>query len=483
MASFNRVTFSGSTDTISVPFGYLDKSHVVVSLNGVVLASGAYSWPSNGQVKITAGNPAAGVVGEARRVTPASPLVNFEPGNLDTDDLDTASLQAIYIAEEAKDSTSDINTRVWYSAGFQTGGTITKGSLDVVPKFDAAGNLIPGPSVAEVSTAQAYAVAALGYRNEAENFSIAAATFNPANFYTKTQADGIFATITSVSGSIATINNALGNRVQVDAAQSFSTAQQDRGRANIGVQGRNLIINGQGRINQRVYASGVATTGANQFTLDRWFVLTSGQNLSFTGDDSRRVMTAPAGGVAQVIEGSSVVGGTYVLNWTGTATATVNGTARTKGEAFTLPANTNVTVRFSGGTFTDVQLELASVPSVFERLSFSQELLNCCAFYEKSYNYSVAPGTLTQVGQFSFQQASAVRPISFVPFKARKRGTPTVTIRNPVTATQSLRSVDNSADYTFTLQNQGEGGFGIFPSSGATGSTAFQWEADAEITS
>lgn len=148
-----------------------------------------------------------------------------------------------------------------------------------------------------------------------------------------------------------------------------------------GLTGRNLIINGSGRINQRLYTSGTATTAANQFTLDRWFVITSGQSLTFTGNDSARVMTAPAGGVAQVIEGANIVGGTYVLNWTGTATATVGGTARTKGETFTLAANTNVTVRFTGGTFSDVQLERGSVVTPFEYRSIGQELALCQRYY------------------------------------------------------------------------------------------------------
>lgn len=145
--------------------------------------------------------------------------------------------------------------------------------------------------------------------------------------------------------------------------------------------GRNLIINGSGRINQRGYVSGAATSGANQFTLDRWFVITSGQNLTFTGNDSGRVMTAPAGGVSQVIEGANIVGGTYVLNWTGTATATVGGTARTKGETFTLTANTNVTVTFASGTFTDVQLERGSVVTPFEWRPVGQELALCQRYY------------------------------------------------------------------------------------------------------
>lgn len=210
MASFNRVMFSGSTDTISVPFGYLDKSHVVVSLGGVVLSSGAYSWPSAGQVKITAGNPATGVVGEVRRVTPTTPIVDFEPGNLDTDDLDTASIQAIYLAEEAKDNTSDIIDRAWYTAGFQNGGLITKGAADVVPKFDASGNMVPGPSVANIDAAQGYALLALGYRNQAADFATLAATFDPANFYTKLQADARYYTRTDLDTKFDTKGNLSG---------------------------------------------------------------------------------------------------------------------------------------------------------------------------------------------------------------------------------------------------------------------------------
>jgi hypothetical protein len=180
----------------------------------------------------------------------------------------------------------------------------------------------------------------------------------------------------------------------------------------LNVSGRNLIINGRGRVNQRAYVSGTATTGANQYTLDRWRVVTSGQNLSFTGNDSARTMTALAGGVEQVIEASNVLGGTYVLNWTGTATGRVNGTIRAKGEAFTLPANTAATVRFTSGTFTDVQLE-QNVVTLYDNVGIDEELRRCQRYYE--------------TGEATHVLSSGGINYLYVPFKVAKRTAPTIT--------------------------------------------------------
>ena len=90
---------------------------------------------------------------------------------------------------------------------------------------------------------------------------------------------------------------------------------------------RNLLINGNYSINQRGYVSGTATTGANEYTLDRWKVLVSGQSVAFAASGNGNQVTAPAGGLQQVIENVNVGGGTYTLSWTGTATAAVNGAA------------------------------------------------------------------------------------------------------------------------------------------------------------
>jgi hypothetical protein len=140
---------------------------------------------------------------------------------------------------------------------------------------------------------------------------------------------------------------------------------------------RNKIINGNFGINQRVYVSGTATSGANQYTLDRWRVVTSGENLTFSASGIGNIVTAPAGGIEQVIEALNIEGGTYTLSWTGTATGAVNGSAISNGGQVTLPANTNAAIKFSSGTVSLVQLEEGSVVTPFENRPIGTELALC----------------------------------------------------------------------------------------------------------
>jgi hypothetical protein len=161
---------------------------------------------------------------------------------------------------------------------------------------------------------------------------------------------------------------------------------------------RNAIINGNPIINQRGYVSGTATSGANQYTLDRWRVVTSGQSITFTDSANVRTVTAPAGGCEQVVEGLNLITGTYTLNWTGTATATVAGNAVAKGGNVSITGGTDTTVRFSSGTFSLVQFEPGTVATPFERRSYGQELALCQRYYQKSYETGTAPGTATSAG-------------------------------------------------------------------------------------
>jgi len=164
---------------------------------------------------------------------------------------------------------------------------------------------------------------------------------------------------------------------------------------------RNAVINGNPTINQRGYVSGTATSGANQYTLDRWRVVTSGQSITWADSANVRTVTAPAGGVEQVVEGINLGTGTYTLSWTGTATATVGGTAIANGTTVSLTGGVNTTVRFINGTFSLAQLEPGTRATPFEQRPIGTELALCQRYYMK-YNthrqvgYTTAGGEITQ---------------------------------------------------------------------------------------
>ena len=199
---------------------------------------------------------------------------------------------------------------------------------------------------------------------------------------------------------------------------------------------RNLLINGNPIINQRGYVSGTATSGANQYTLDRWRVVTSGQSITFTDSANVRTVTAPAGGIEQVIEGLNILSGTYVLNWTGTATATVDGTSVAKGGTVTLTGGTNATVRFIGGTFALAQLEPGTVATPFERRSYGQELALCQRYYIAE--------TLPAI-RYGRDVASSRLSTVWVDFPVTMRATPTTTqVTSGSVGTQTVSASNRS---------------------------------------
>lgn len=156
---------------------------------------------------------------------------------------------------------------------------------------------------------------------------------------------------------------------------------------------RNLLINANAAINQRAYVSGTATVAANQYTVDRWRVITSGQSLAFAASGNGNAMTAPAGGLEQVIEGANIGIVNAVINWVGTATCTVDGVAKTKGQTVTLVPGTNCSVKFFGGTVSLPQIEAGAVPTPFEFRSVGTELALCQRYYQFAMNpvYYILP--------------------------------------------------------------------------------------------
>ncbi|MES1977565.1 MAG: hypothetical protein V4451_05980 [Pseudomonadota bacterium] len=149
--------------------------------------------------------------------------------------------------------------------------------------------------------------------------------------------------------------------------------------------GRNLLINGNFNVNQRAYVSATNTGTANQYTLDRWRVITSGQNLAFAASGNGNQVTAPAGGIEQIVRGANIGSAAGFINWSGTATCTVDGVAKTKGAAVVLVPGTNCSVKFFNGTVSRAQLETGAAATAYEDRPIELELLLAQGYWKKIF--------------------------------------------------------------------------------------------------
>ena len=165
---------------------------------------------------------------------------------------------------------------------------------------------------------------------------------------------------------------------------------------------RNVLINGEFRINQRAYAS-AANLASGSYGFDRWKSTFTNTTLTFTSASQGQMVTINSGGsIEQVIERENITAGTYILSWTGTATGRVYNTGATPPSyaaspiVVTLDGLANVEVEFtaSGGTQTlwKPQLEQNYQPTPFEQRPIGVELALCQRYYVRETYGSV--GTL-----------------------------------------------------------------------------------------
>lgn len=256
---------------------------------------------------------------------------------------------------------------------------------------------------------------------------------------------------------------------------------------------KNLLINASFTVSQRVYVSGTPTAAPNRYTLDRWKVITGGQSVTYTASGADFNVVAPSGGLEQIIESSLVGGGVYTISWEGTAQCRVNGAVVTNGQNVTLPAGVNASVSFNNGSVLRPQLELSPQKTQFERLGFAQELLRCQRYFQKSFDYTVAPANTTSTnGSFRvkfFQGVTgAFAALGTVQFKATMRVPPTVTLFNPVNAAavNPIRNFGAASDLPGIANNIGDGAMFVFVNnSSLTGGADYEllvhYTLDAEL--
>lgn len=207
----------------------------------------------------------------------------------------------------------------------------------------------------------------------------------------------------------------------------------------------NLFANGAFLINQRGYVSGTNTTTANQYTIDRIRVVTSGQNLTFTAGTFGNRITAPAGGAEQVIEGNRITGGEYACSWVGTGTIQINGVSKTKGETFTLPAGSNAVVKLFG----EIEQFMLTRPNMLGQFEYDyfEDYRICQRYYFKTFPYATAPAQNAGLsGAFLATSYATGGGGGTLRFPVELRTTATPTTYNPSALNTSWRDVTNSAD-------------------------------------
>lgn len=221
----------------------------------------------------------------------------------------------------------------------------------------------------------------------------------------------------AAKGANSDITSLAGLTTALSVVQGGTGASTEAGaRTALAARGvNNRVINGNFAVNQRAYTSGAATTSANQYTLDRWRVVVSGQNVVYATSGVGFKVTAPAGGIEQVVE--SVSAGVHSLSWTGSATATVNGSAITSsGQTAVLAAGSNPVIRFSGGFVEDVSFVLGAVAIPFEARLPGEELLLCKRYFESTQS--------TQYRENGVSRQQAGVPVYW---SVEKRVSPTIT--------------------------------------------------------
>lgn len=114
---------------------------------------------------------------------------------------------------------------------------------------------------------------------------------------------------------------------------------------------------------------------------------------------------------------------------------------------------------------------------------YGGELIKCMAFYEKSYNQGVSPGTATDVGSRNAQRVRDTITDTFGnPFMVPKRAVPAVQIYSPATGSASVvRDRSAGSDRGATTIYIGQTGFSIDASVLAGNPHNWHYVADAEL--
>lgn len=184
-------------------------------------------------------------------------------------------------------------------------------------------------------------------------------------------------------------------------------------------RGRNKIINGCFRVNQRA-VSGTVVLSAGEYGHDRFKAGASGCTYTFETSGNVTTLTITAGSLQQVIEGENLVSGPHVLSWSGTCQGKIGaGSYGPTGVTSTITGGEATTVEFGTGTLSLPQFEIGSVATPYEHRFGVVELSLCQRFF------ALVTGTLRWV-----PPAPSLYFDTHITFPVVMRAAPTVSLEN-----------------------------------------------------
>ena len=167
---------------------------------------------------------------------------------------------------------------------------------------------------------------------------------------------------------------------------------------------------------------------------------------------------------------------------------------------FTVPSISGKTIGTGGGDYLAVSatckqtgwniaqcmLNEGSLPALFIRAggTLDNELRHCQRYFEKSYDLTTNPGSITDSGNFTSRKGSETSTLwrGTVEYKVVKRATPVLTIYSNRTGASGVVDIGNSITAPAALTSNGLSSFGV-EANGSTGNPHwnFQWTSDAEL--
>lgn len=165
---------------------------------------------------------------------------------------------------------------------------------------------------------------------------------------------------------------------------------------------------------------------------------------------------------------TSITGGSAVFFSTTFSSATMNVANIANGLEVAIFKTTNVTHGTSASyVLSCVQLEIG-ISTPFEQRPYGMELALCQRYYEKSYDMSFAPGSITALGAVTWNCntfSATAYPRVAVSYAVNKRTTPGVTLYNTATGSSAagtcVRNNDASTDVLGSAAVIGERGFTV----------------------